>query len=337
MALVRDIVGEEVWSKAHFNAEGSIQQGEGGFHLELRMHAESGDQVRSLDAKACQDLLGASAVVLGLNVRRSAGAEPASGDPEATTTGVEGTSPPPEGQSPTATGSDAAVSNTATSGSGATAGDKSAVGRTGAEAASQSAANRTPAKSVPPSGSARAKRDDPTASRRAYQLFLALPQVGLGLGALPKPTLNGSAAFGLRYSGFGVGIGGRYQLPVQLSPDWPPEVNVSISRYAAELILSWEWQTGVFGVGPQASVALDFLSVRGGGDPVVGATATSMFVTPGLGLSFRLALSGWASLFGTVSGEVPTARPRFLIDGVGEVGRLGPVALRLGLGSEWKF
>lgn len=336
LALVRDIVGEEVWSKAHFNAEGSIQETEGSFHLELRMHDESGDQVRSLDAKVCQDLLGASAVVLGLNLRRSAEAEPTAANSDAAPTSA--TSEPPSGTQTT----DGQVSNPPSSTSPNTSeqpasGDKTVgQGTPGAGKSVLSPSSVAPPKALP-SDRQPDNEPEPTAAPRSYEFFIVLPQVGLGLGALPEPTWTGSVALGVYYSGFRIGIGGRYQLPVHLSPDWPPEVSVAIERYTAELSLGWEWQAGAVGVGPVAFVGLDYLTVRGSGDDVVGATAKSAFATPGAGLVFRLAPRDWASLFGTVAGEVPMARPRFVIDGIGEVGRLGPVGLRLGVGGEWKF
>lgn len=328
MALVRDIVGEEVWGKAHFNAEGSIHENDGSFHLELRMHDESGDQVRSLDAKVCQDLLGASAVVLGLNLRRSAGADVTSEGPGAAPTTATGA---PTSEAP----SSSSTSNAAETASESAADGIKTVGQETSDASKASSSPNPKPASVPavqPDHELESK-----AAHRGYEFFVVLPQVGLGFGAFAEPVWTGAAAFGVHYSGLRIGVGGRYQLPVLLSPDWPPEVSVAVTRYAAELTVGWEWRTGVLGVGPLVFVGLDYLSVRGSGDDVVGATAKSAFATPGAGLSLRLAFADWASLFGTVAGEVPLARPRFIIDGIGDVGRLGAVGLRLGVGSEWKF
>jgi hypothetical protein len=73
LASVREIAGEEVVRRTSLHARGRIQQVNGAFRLELEVMGEGGAQLRTIDARSCDDLRGAAAVVLGLNLKRLAG------------------------------------------------------------------------------------------------------------------------------------------------------------------------------------------------------------------------------------------------------------------------
>lgn len=316
LALVRDIVGEKVWRGATLRASGRIVETTNGYRLDLRMESPRESPVRTLDAKVCGDLLGASAVVLGLNLKSASNA-----DGEVPSDGIT----PAEGQ-PAASGAMEGEKPTATTPETPTTGP----------ASSPQPASTAPAKTQPPPNGeppAAVARNDESEDR----FWIGLPQVAVGVGSLPRTTWSGGATFGVRFSEWATWLSGRYQLPQRLEPEWSTEVGAEIRRYSGEVGVSRGWRAGVLEFGPVAFVGVDYLTARGTGADVVSALAESWVVSVGAGVFARVALGGLVSLSGTLCGELPSSRPRFVVESLGEMGQLGPAQGRFVVGTDWNF
>lgn len=314
LALVRDIVGEEVWGTTTLRAWGTITETPTGYRLELR--TESGDEshVRTLDARACGDLLGASAVVLGLNLKGEAAAGGVDGasDSGSNTQGDSGGRGAAAASGDSTTGAD---SNNDRSGQGEA--PKNADAANGRESAADS------------------DDESPAAVRDSF--WIGLPLVAVGIGSLPEPTWSGGLLVGSWFSDWSAWLAARYQLPQTLQSTSSDQVGAQVNRYGGELALSRHFRAGPMEFGPFVGFGVDYLTARGTGVDVVSARSGSFVSSAAVGFVARLSVANWVSLSGTLCGEVALARPRFVVDALGEVGQLGPFQGRFGLATEWKF
>lgn len=308
LAKVREIAGDEVFAKTTLHASGRIRQVDGEFRLELEVEGEAGAHERTINAKVCRDLLGASAVVLGLNLRRLADASEGSADDGAAND--EGT---------TGVANEATATTTSPADSGSTPASTPAVEK------------RPPARPSPVDDSR--TNDTPGVTN----MWLALPQVQLSIGALPDPSLHWAAGFGYRTPDWRVSLTGRYQPGQFVTSDVAPNVGATVSRVALELQLARAFRYGSLEWAPGVTVSADYLMAQGEGEDIVASTATVAYPVVGVGVSLRWFVASWFSLAVNVGGEVPLARPTLTVDALGNVGQMGQVSGRLSLGLEWNF
>jgi hypothetical protein len=83
--------------------------------------------------------------------------------------------------------------------------------------------------------------------------------------------------------------------------------------------------------------ALEALSARGVGDEVTSQTQSTVVLAVGAAALAKVRLGESFALFFSVGGQVETARPELLVDGLGEVATLAPLALTTNAGLEWSL
>ncbi len=202
LTKVREIAGDDVFAKTALHASGKIREVNGGFRLELDVVGDAGAHVRTIDARACGDLLGASAVVLGLNLRRLANADQGAASAQASGQ-VDSSSP-------------------------------------SADSGSQTAQPKPQSSPTPPLSSQDPRTNDNSRpySNDVNDLWLAVPQVHVAVGSLPAASVQWAAGFGWRSPDWLVWFSGRYQ-PAQMVRDQSiSDAAASITRVAGEVGLA---------------------------------------------------------------------------------------------------
>lgn len=300
LAAVRDIVGETMFQSTSLEADGRIQEVDGGYRLELRIAKDDGPRVRSLDAKTCHDLLGASAVVLGLHVKRLAAQTESVVDPTAG-----------NATDPAVTGAPSAA-------------PPSVPAATAPKPEPQTKPDNDPDVELPETD-------------RQRHWWLALPQGGVVIGSLPQPAWFGSAALGWRGDPWRIWVAGRYQLPQSFTGNVVPNVGVMVDKYSAELGVSHGWSSELVEIALGVVGGVDYVVARGTGEDIASARAGREFAFVGVGLTFRWLMTDWLSLAAGAVGEMPIPRPYFDVESLGAIGQVSPVHLRTTLGLEWNF
>lgn len=305
LAAVQEITGPEVYGRTTLHAAGRIRQVNGSFRLEIGVEGEHGVHERTIEAKVCGDLLGAAAVVLGLNLKRQADAAPDSAAPGPDETGTPTTDAPAakETDSPTTAG----------------------------PAASSGTSNPN----VPPPSVDDMPRVDDVASEN--NMWIAVPQVHVSVGSLPAPSVQWSAGVGWRSPDWLVWLSGRYQPAQTVESRSAPGVGAEVSRVAAEVGLARGFRGEHFEWAPGVLLGMDYLMVSGAGEDIEAADASSMYPFVVASVSLRWLIARWFSVAAQIGAELPLSRPRLMVDELGEVGQLGPVSGRLSVGSEWNF
>lgn len=303
LAEMRDIVGEAIFEATALEADGRIREVDGGYRLELRIAKDDGPRVRSLDAKRCQDLLGASAVVLGLHVKRLA-AERESG--------ADTTNENPAG-------------STLADEPGAAPSDAPAATAPGSEPQTQPTNEQDPDAELP-------------RNNRPRRWWLALPQAGVVIGSLPEVAPIGSATLGWRNAAWRVWVAGRYQFAQTVdATNGVPNVGVVVDKYSVELGVSHGWSGDLGEIALGVAGGVDHVVARGTGEDITPLRAQDQLAFVASGLTFRLLMTDWLSLAAAAVGEVPLSRPLFEVDALGAIGQFSPVHLRTTLGLEWNF
>jgi hypothetical protein len=325
LAAVKEITGPEVFARTSLQARGRIREVNGAYRLELEAQGETESQVRTIDAKVCRDLLGASAVVLGLNLKRLADAEQI--------TNGDGSSGPgydvePPANSTVPSGSDSAPAAAAAS---------------NADATSNAAPKPVdPEVAATPDATDIDDSDAEGGPERAFgasrnNMWVAVPQVHLALGSVPETSLQWAAGVGWRSPEWLVWLSGRYQPAQSVQSKSNSGIQVSIARAAAEIGVAHGFRGDHLEWAPGVMIGVDYLMVEGRGVEVVASRAATQYPFVVVAASLRWFATDWLTLAATVGAEVPLARPRFTVDALGEVGQMGPANGRLSVGSEWNF
>jgi hypothetical protein len=303
-AKIRKLTGTRKWSAVPLRAEAIVvRKDDTMLHLRLVLHAGEMIEERNIDGSSCNALAGATAVVVALMLR-SGGLPPTDG----------------EQAEPSATGEQAAE--------GSASGHPSGVPPTAAREPSPpdvAPADRTPAPSAPKAG-----------ARRRWHALAQLPVGVVSIGPLPTPSLGVAAAGGASVDRWRFLARGTAWLS-QHSPgaDEFEPYGARTRRTSLTLLGCRSLFASRFEISPCASVSLSHLSARGEGEHIAPRTATATWVAAGLGLHARFHVVSWMSLVLSADGEFGTSRPRFVVDGVGQVQALAPGAATFGLGTEW--
>ncbi len=308
MAAVREIAGDQVLATTSLHATGSIRRLNDKFRLELTIQSETGTYIRTLDARSCGDLLNAAAVVLGLNLKR-ASAE-VSGGSEST-------------------------------GASGTGGDQDNQSTRDDQAAARSEPTGTPSVTIAPSQTpSKPTSSDEGPARTAATDPLGIwvgPQLQGAVGALPDPSLWWGVSVGKRLEHWMVWLAGRYHSPQQGASDPQSDVGIQVTRYGGEVGVARSFRGSQLELAPGVLLEAERLLVRGTGQDLVSTSATSNIVLVGVGVTGRWFVTDWLVIALAIGVDVPTSRPRFQVQRLGEQGQLGSVIGRSGLGAEWNF
>lgn len=304
---IRKLTGGASAAPAALQAEGTITQTDG-THFHLKLVTRSGRLVgeRNLDATSCANLSGAAAVSLALLLRAE---EPLS----AADLG--------EQQTNAATGGASRATGTA------------AV----ADAATQ-------AEKEPSKGSARADADAeeiiqrpiriPTSSRK-WRVLAQAPLAAVSFGPLPKPSWGVAFAGGVSFDDWRFLLGGSAWLRQGMIGEESPDYGAEVDRLTGTLRACRALRASAFEVAPCLVLSLEHISARGTGPDITAHAQQVTWLGLGVGAQGRLYLASWFSVLLGVDAQIETARPRFAIDGVGNLGQLGRAAFSVSVGPEW--
>jgi hypothetical protein len=306
LAVVREITGEQVFASTSLHATGRITKVEGKYRLHLEIEGESGTYARTLDARNCDDLLNASAVVLGLNLKAMAGADDDIADSTSPSSqdasGAQGEKQTPQGEN-----ADAVPSTSTT------------------------APKRAPSKRVTDAPRPRVSPSGPPT------WWLGLPHLHVAVGALPSASFWWGGSIGKRWGPWATWLAGRYHLPQPVRSDEASDVGARVARYGGEFGLAHAWRMHDFELAPAALVELEHLTVQGTGGDIVTAKASSNVIFVGANVTGRWWATDWLTVALAGGVDVPTSRPKFVVEELGEQAQFGGVVGRLSLGVEWNF
>jgi hypothetical protein len=108
------------------------------------------------------------------------------------------------------------------------------------------------------------------------------------------------------------------------------------TRRTGELSGCYTWPLrGPFEVGPCLTLALEDVTVRGGGPDVAAESGHAIWPTLGAAARVEWSLGRWVALFVRPGMTFAPARPTFAIHGVGPVYEVPVAAFDVNIGSEW--
>ena len=307
---LRGVVGEDVWrGRSELTARGRIERIGDRYRLTLSVRDGASIKERKIESDSCDDLGGAAAVTLGLLLKR--GRNPAETSLEAGTT-----------------------SSTAPDGSEAAA-QAANDARARAAAAAKSPAS---AASPPPEASDGEPGARDSDGARSVRWVLRAPLASLELARLPQPSFGFGGGLGVRYAAWQFVAVGRYVLPQTLWAEQFPDIGTRVNRFAVELWSCYGWRNGAFELAPCLTVGVDHLTARGVGPPnVTPSSERSTAALLGGAAALHYHLGDFSAVFLGGGIEVATSRPSLSVNGLGEIGHVGPVQVSVGIGSEWIF
>ena len=306
---VRSIAGD-AWSRAErLHAEGRIVRSRTGrYHLTLKLREEASERERTMESDSCADLAGAAAVVLGLLLRH----EPEPGD------GVDGVDD--------ASGATTAAESQPTSTARASTPSKPP----GASSSPPPPARRTEASRLPPSENA-------AGTARGIRLFVRVPELTLGFGAVPGTSVGFGAAVGIRFESWRAAVRGRIVGDRTWWATEPSRTGADVSRVEALLEVCRGFPSSLIELAPCVAIGVERLTAQGAGTDVTPRSAQAFVPLMAAGGTAHLYLFDWVALVASAGIRVHATRPEFLVNGFGPAGRLGFAEVSCGLGSEWIF
>ena len=181
--------------------------------------------------------------------------------------------------------------------------------------------------------------DSPPSAEDQIQIqgLLQAPLLALGIGPMPEPSLGLALAGGVSVDRWRFLVEATAWLRQELSAVDPLPVSARVDRIEAGLRTCRDFPLGQVELGPCAMLSVVHLWARGSGQYVDARTDQSTWMAAALGGEARLLLTGWLRLAGRADVQIQTARPSISIDGAETVGRVGLLAVKITLGSEWIF
>lgn len=288
------------------SAEGEITRVESRYTLRLRVRVGGEVRERVIESEGCAELAGAAAVTLGLLLQSGTAAH-------------EGTG-----------GTAGAPSNTP---------DGSGTGATGAGGARGNAGPEPPGSSTEDPRSPVAPRAPPQAEDDGGELGFVLraPVVALDIGPLPVAGFDVGGGVGVGYAAWQLVAAGRFHPSQRIEAGPIDGAGTTVRRLAAELSVCRRFGSKALTLAPCAVIALEHLTAEGFGPYVRPRQKRAAWAAPGAGLLARLSMFDSLALLVGATVYVEVARPRLVIENVGEIDQLAPVALRAFLGTEWLF
>jgi hypothetical protein len=291
------LVGSSLDQTEGLSVEGKIEKNAGRYWLTLSVRDGREVRKRVIGSDSCADLAGAAAVTLALLL----GIEVRSTEPENTTQGAAG------------------------------AGNGSA----GAGDQKQPTAPPKASAAPPPKPAPKASPGD-AESKREWAFVIRAPIGSAELGPLPDPTLALGLGLGARYESWLAVLSGRIsRRQTVTAPALGSNVSADLDRITGELATCRGFRWGTVEVAPCFLVAVEYVTARGSGDGVTPGAQHTAWPALGVGGAAHFYATESLAFFVTLAGYVELARPRLVIEGLGEVGQLTPFAGGLGLGVEW--
>jgi hypothetical protein len=332
---IRALSGDAPKTAGGLRAEGTIVRVDGRFRLTLVVRDGSVARKRTIESEACADLAGAAAVTLGLLLQKEPAARREALEAQAGET-RDRDEDTRETDGETARSSDGRRDTRDAEGSRDAKPPAATPAKTPRDAA------RPPDAAKPNEDEEKPSDEDETpgdgvASERRWRMVLVAPLGTLDLGSLPKPVGGIGAGLGVRYDAWRVAAAVRTLASQTLRADALTGFSARAEVVSAELAACRGFRASRVELAPCAVVTLDWITARGLGPGVSSRAGRSKGLVLGAGAAGHLHLFDWLALVATASVGIQTSRARLVIDGLGEVGRIGPARLSLGVGAEWIF
>jgi hypothetical protein len=169
-----------------------------------------------------------------------------------------------------------------------------------------------------------------------WQAFVQGPTLSADVGVLPQLSYGIGLAAGLRYGSLRVAVAGTlWRSQAITTPDLPGPPGGEFERGTLALSGCRGWWLDRFELAPCLRLTLDDVTARGTGGQVVPRTTETYWLSVGGELAWFWHLSRSVALVLSADGRFATSRPRFVIDGLGEVYEVAPGAGGAVLGCEW--
>jgi len=321
---LRTLAGDAWHTTEHVSAKGRIERLDGRYRLTVTVREGEAVKERTIVSDSCVDLAGAAAVTLGLLLGNGPGASDAG-----VVAGTSDTAAGPGGAEKPGAGGDA----------------NARAASTGAAAAKQGAAAEQPAKNAASkadddssAGGREGGPSDPRSQPRRLSAVVRAPLLTLDLARLPQPSIGLGGGIGARYAAWRFIASGRILKDQTLWSETSPDVGSRVSRFSVELAACRGFRDGALELAPCLTLGLDHLTARGTGPPnVTRQSQRSLSFLLGGALAAHLYVTDWLAVFAGAGLAVATSSPRFVVEGLGEVGHTGPVQISIGMGPEWIF
>lgn len=315
---LRDLLGSNADAAAsRLRAEGVIDSVGERFRLTLSIHYDLVNGARVVHATSCEDLGGVAAVTLAILFR----AEHSSSAP--LTAGDLG-------------GSSAAL------GDARAAGSENQASESGARAASSAEANKPSAEASRPN--AELDQAEPASKSEAegggathWRFLLSVPELRSDVAVLPEPSYGLGFGAGARYDAWRFLISGAFWLAQNYQSESFVGYGAHFGRLSGELSACRGFQLAGLELAPCLLLTVDRVSARATGAGLSSTNPKTAWLSLGAGLQAWWSLGRHAALVFGVNGRVATSRPRFVSDGVGEISQVGPAALGVVVGCDWRF
>lgn len=299
-ARMDKLIGHAPADGATIRAEATVVRTPSGrLHLTLIVHTADSVGQREIEASACDDLAGATAVNLALLLRSV--------------------------QPPTAATREAA--------------SQSSAGAELAQPSTSLARSASNARARTPSDADQPKASEPLAalerSPRTWRGLLRLPLMAASIGPLPSASWGAALAIGLQIERWSIYMDGGAWLRQSLPATELLDVTAHVDRMELGLAACHGFSFGAVELAPCAVLSLEHVWTRGAGAHITARTAQATWLAPGIGGQTRWLVTSWLALAASIHVQAQTARPNIAVDGVGRIGHFGPLALTFLLGSEW--
>jgi hypothetical protein len=304
---LRALVPSAMLESGRLKAEGTITRLDKRFRLKLVLHLGDLSGERSIDSDSCSDLAGAAVVALGLLLQ------------SATTTPTD---------KPGTT-------------SGASTAGETGSGRSGTSGANEpNDANETKPATLPQAAEPSTVPDttEPEARRppRSWRVFIA-PQAAVDLGPMPKPSVGVALAAGLSVHEWRFLASFAFPRAQQLSLAGSTGAGAELEHLAVEAWTCRAFRSGTLELAPCLLIGWKRLKATGNGPEVEAGSEQTSWLSGGAAAMGRWYVADWFAFAASLSATVEGARPTISIDGLGDYGRLKPVAFSLRAGPVWIF
>jgi len=300
-------------SRERLEADGRIVRIDGRFRLELMMRVGELRGERQIDSHSCKDLAGAAAVALGLMLQ-TAEAEETDAAATAARTGAESSTTEPR--------------------EGAQSAARAASPTSERSDASPSAARETPSDAE----EAPAEPDDAESGARSWAVSVH-GLVALDVGPLPGAAWGGAFGGGLAVRDFRVFLDFQVGPAQSLANDDEPGLRAEVSRLAIESWVCRAFRSEPFELTPCLTLGLERVkaSGTGSGTGTRSQSATATWMSGGAGVFGRVYAAPFFAVLLGFGAKLEGARPRLVVDRLGEVDQLRPAAFWVKAGPEWIF
>jgi hypothetical protein len=170
-----------------------------------------------------------------------------------------------------------------------------------------------------------------------WQFVLRAPELRTDIGVMPKAGYGLGLGAGARHGAWRLMISGTAWLAQDYEASPFVGYGAHFGRLSGQLSACRGFQFDRFELAPCASLTVDDASARATGVGISSTNPRTAWLSLGAGLEGLWSLGRHAALVFGVSGRVATSRPRFVSEAVGEVYQVGPAALGIVLGGEWRF